>query len=98
MMSPRLSVARTLLASARWAEARLLDAPRSASVSLRRISAYSMKSPRSQVTCLARSSAASLRRRSLPGQADDAAVGLELGEARLKEGGRPLRGRRGRSG
>ena len=64
MMSPRRSVARTRLASARCAEARLRDAPRSASVSRRRIAAYSMKSPRSQLTCLARSAACSLRRRS----------------------------------
>ena len=64
MMSPRRSVARTRLAWARWAEARLRDTPRSASVSRRRSSAYSMKSPRSQLTCLARSSACSLSRRS----------------------------------
>ena len=64
MMSPRRRVARTRLASARCADARLRDTPRSASVSCARIAAYSMKSPRSQLTCRARSAASLAYRRS----------------------------------
>ena len=87
MMSPRRSVARTRSASARWDEARLREAPRSASVSLAPELGVLHEVAGVAGHRLGQLVEVGLRPAQPLGQADHSPVRLELGERRLEERG-----------